>query len=158
MFHVKHYLLIFYILLSVNAFSQMSSVVLNDPPLKINIKTDEKIVVFNAQQPGFNLLNPLSKELYYWTNFCRSNPRIFWDSVITPILKDQPGLRGQYAESLKQELLTLKKLPYLSLNPQLIKIAQSHAGDIGLKSAKISHTSIDGRTFENRGFIILYPI
>lgn len=128
----------------------MSSVVLNDPPLKINIKPDQKIIDFNEKQPGFNLLNTQSKELYYWTNYCRSNPGMFWDSVIVPVLNSQPGLRGNYAESLKNELNSLKKLPYLILSPSLIKIAQAHADDIGLKSAKISHTSTDGRTFETR--------
>ncbi|MEO8116041.1 MAG: hypothetical protein ABI653_00245, partial [Bacteroidota bacterium] len=64
-FHVKHFFLISCILLTDNAYSQMSSVVLNDPPLKINIKADQKIIDFNEKQPGFNLLNTQSKELYY---------------------------------------------------------------------------------------------
>lgn len=149
-FHVKHFLCICVILLTVNGYSQMSSVILNDPPLKLTIKPDEKIIAFNEKQPGFNLLNPLSKELYYWTNYCRSNPGMFWDSVIVPVLNSQPGLRGSYAESLKKELTSLKKLPYLILSPALIKISQAHADDIGSKSAKISHTSTDGSTFEMR--------
>ncbi|MBS1731436.1 MAG: CAP domain-containing protein [Bacteroidetes bacterium] len=136
--------------LSNGVFAQMSSVVLNDPPLKISIQTDQNIIDFNENQPGFNLLNPMSRELYYWTNFCRSHPKIFWDSIIAPILSTQPDLQGDYAESLKKELFSIKKLPYLNLNAQLIKIAQSHASDIGLKNAKISHTSTDGRTFVDR--------
>lgn len=147
---MKQFLFLFLILLYSKGFSQMSCVILNDPPLKINIKADDKVIAFNEKQPGFNLLNPLSKELYYWTNYCRSNPAMFWDSVIVPVLNTQPGLRGPYAQSLKAELLAVKKLPYLMLSPSLIKISQAHAEDIGSKSAKISHTSTDGRTFEMR--------
>ena len=149
-FHVKHFLIVCIIFLNFNANAQMSSVVLNDPPIRLKITPDEKIIAFNETQPGFKLLNNQSKELYYWTNFCRNNPRMFWDSVVAPVLNEQPGLRGAYAESLKKELYSLKRLPYLSLNTALIKIAQEHANDIGEKSAKISHTSTDGRSFETR--------
>lgn len=149
-FHVKHILVAFGIFFTLNGYAQMPSVVLNDVPIQLKLQPDAKIISFNEKQPGFKLLNAQSKELYYWTNYCRSNPRTFWDSVVVPILNVQPGLKGSYAESLKNDLYSLKKLHYLSLNIALIKIAQEHASDIGEKNAKISHTSTDGRTFETR--------
>ncbi len=111
---------------------------------------DKSVSVFNEKQAAFPQLNQQAKTLYYWTNYCRKNPRRFWDSIMVPVLQEHPTWLSAYTKSLQQDLYNTPPLALLSLNRELIKIAQEHANDIGLKGAKISHNSTDGRSFFDR--------
>ncbi|HEX6914425.1 MAG TPA: CAP domain-containing protein [Chitinophagaceae bacterium] len=127
-----------------------SVVVLEQRSINFNLSIDQEIVNWNASFRGFESLSKEEKEIYYWTNYSRKDPRRFWDSVMVPIMVTFPQLRGAYAASLKQDLYATRRLPLLALSDTLNQTSKSHAEDIGFKSASISHTSTNGTRFSER--------
>lgn len=112
---------------------------------------DSTVLRFNVALPGYDKLNELSKDLLYWTNYSRKNPRRYWDSVVLPIISVFPQLKGAYSESLKNDIQAIKKnLPLFSLDVALNNMAQSHANDITAKNAKPGHNASDGTNFQQR--------
>jgi hypothetical protein len=103
-----------------------------------------------ARQPHFNTLSPPEKEFYYWVNYSRANPRRFFDSVVTPISESYPELKGEFLESLRNDVATIDSLPLLVLTPGLIKVAKAHAKDITSHNVNPSHNSTNGNTFADR--------
>lgn len=148
MFHVKPFL-IFLLVFPFVSFSQhMGSTRLEIKELPVPPQKDIQIEEFVRRFSSS--LNSTQEEWFYWTNYSRSNPRRFWDSVVAPILKVYPSLRNSYANSLKVDLYRVGPLPLLQLNENLSRIAQSLAGELAKKGAKPSHTSPSGSTFEDR--------
>ncbi|WP_207497197.1 CAP domain-containing protein [Aridibaculum aurantiacum] len=90
------------------------------------------------------------REWFYWTNFSRSKPRVFWDSVVAPILSTHPNLRTSYAASLKKDLYATGPLEMLKPNAILSSLAQAHANELKKRNAPPSHTSPSGATFQDR--------
>ncbi len=115
-------------------------------PINRNLAVD----TWNLSQKGYQQLPEESKQLLYWTNFCRNNPIKFWDSVIMPVLTTFPTLKGKESESLQKELYAKGNLPMFVLNEKLVTIAQAHAEDIGRKKANPSHNSTNGTDFGTR--------
>lgn len=111
---------------------------------------DPEVVAFLDEQPDFQNMDQRSKDWFYWTNYSRSNPRRFWDSVISPILKTFPTLKNSYTISLQMELYRSAVLPQVKPNKSLAKVAQQLAGELAAKKASPSHTSPSGSTFQDR--------
>jgi len=111
---------------------------------------DDEVVAFNKSQPNYNKLNNREKEYYYWINYSRKNPDMFWDSICAPIIKKQPSLRTKYAISLKADLIKADALPMFRLNDTLLRTAGSHAKDVAKTKKGISHNSTNGKTFSDR--------
>jgi hypothetical protein len=132
------------------SYSQMASIELISKPVPQPVVREESVTKWNTQQPGYQGLSEGSKEFLYWVNFCRSNPERFWDSVIRPVLKAFPNLKGPESESLYKDLLSNGPLPMFTLNTTLTRTAQSHATDITSKSARPGHNSTDGTDFGTR--------
>jgi hypothetical protein len=132
------------------SYSQMASIELISKTVPQPVSLEKPVTKWNTQQPGYQGLSEGSKEFLYWVNFCRSNPVRFWDSVIQPVLKAFPNLRGPESESLYKDLMANGPLPMFVLNTTLTRLAQAHAADITSKSARPSHTSTDGTDFGTR--------
>ncbi len=98
----------------------------------------------------YNALNSEAKQLFYWINYSRINPKRFWDSVLVPVLKVFPELKGDFTNSLFKDLYSLKNLPMFSLNESLCRMSQQHSDEIGKPGLPMSHDSPDGSTFDNR--------
>jgi len=148
MFHVKLFLLIFLLFPFLLKAQHMGSTRLEikelpAPPAK-ETQIEEYVSQFSAS------LTPTQKEWFYWTNYSRSNPKRFWDSVVAPILKIYPSFRNSYTISLKEDLYKASPLPFVKHNEELAKVAQSLAGGLAEKKASPSHTSPSGVTFEDR--------
>jgi hypothetical protein len=137
------------LLLPFAAFSQ-SVVTLEQKEIRFNLSRDAEIDQWNSSFKSFNKLSKEEKEIFYWTNYSRKDPQRFWDSIMVPVLSAFPQLRGKFASSLNNDLSASSRLPLLALNDTLILSAKSHALDIGLKTANVSHTSTDGTTFSKR--------
>src|SRR6476469_1236534 len=155
MFHVKQVLACFAFLITISKTSSaqkiFSTVRLEDKPVKIHAPLDSGLLAFNRSQPGYEKLSPQEKDWYYWTNWSRKNPRLFWDEVAEPILSVHTTLlSGSYARSLKEDLYAAESLPYLRLNDTLLHTSLGHALDIGIKEAEFGHNGTDGRTFQQR--------
>jgi hypothetical protein len=142
-------LFILLLLLPFGAFSQ-SVVTLEQKEIRFNLGRDVEVDQWNSSFKSFNKLSKDEKEILYWTNYSRKDPQRFWDSVMIPVLSAFPQLRGKFASSLQTDLSASSRLPLLALNDTLILSAKSHALDIGLKTANVSHTSTDGTTFSKR--------
>jgi hypothetical protein len=95
-------------------------------------------------------LNSTQREWFYWTNFSRSNPKRFWDSVIAPILEIHPNFRNSYVTSLKEDLYKASPLPLVKPNDFLFKTAQQLATKLAEKKVMPSHTDPSGVTFQER--------
>lgn len=142
--------LLFILLLLPFAALSQSVVVLEQKEVPFNLSKDEEVMRWNASFRNFEKLSNEEKEILYWTNYSRKDPVRFWDSVMVPILNTFPQLKSRFATSLKSDLQKAGKLPLLALNDTLIMAARSHALDIGLKTATVSHTSTNGVTFADR--------
>ena len=149
LFHVKPFLLCL-VLLPLFGSSQLTTIWLKDKTVPLPTSVDSAVIFWNSQQPDYSKLSEPVKEWYYWTNYARKNPRLFWDSAAAPIIKAFPELSGKYSASLKEELYKGAPLPLFSLNPILIRTAQSHATDIAISNSKPSHNSSNGDDFAFR--------
>lgn len=150
MFHVK--LIIFFIFLiprvgRAQHFGTTTLAVKNLPSLPARI---DSIDWFLNKSTFFTPLNSNQKEWFYWTNYSRNNPKMFWDSVILPILKVYPSFRNGYTNSLENDLTAAKPLPLLYPNPKLLSTSHSLAKELAASNASPSHTSPSGVTFQER--------
>jgi len=100
--------------------------------------------------PLYNQSSEQTREWYYWTNYSRSSPRHFYDSVVVPVLTTYPNLKSSYSNSLRNDLYATRPLPMLRPSSVLTGLAQSHADDLKEARASISHTSPSGATFQAR--------
>lgn len=149
MFHVKQILSIFFISFSFSVNAQKTIMFQNLPNFN-PAQTNEIVLNWNESQTGFQSLSPVEKEFYYWVNYSRLYPSRFLDSVIMPIVKANPQLKGENLESLKKELNSTNSLVLLGLSEPLIKMASYQAENITSNNAKPSHTSVNGETFPER--------
>jgi hypothetical protein len=111
---------------------------------------DASLEAYVNSFPESKLLTAEKKNWFYWTNYSRSNPRRFWDSVVLPLLKVYPQFQNGYSTSLKRDLYAAKPLPFLKPNPTLEASAQHQASALANAKANPSHTSPDGQTFGQR--------
>lgn len=139
-----------FFLIPLFSFSQLSVVELEAKQVPEPITRDAAVDRWNLSQPGYSLLSKEAKDLLYWTNYSRNNPKKFWDSAVAPILAVFPSLNKQEARSIALILGQAGQLPMFTLNAQLVKTAQSHAADIAGKNARPSHTSTNGADFGTR--------
>jgi hypothetical protein len=150
MFHVKHFLLLFLFLPLVAISQHMGSTTLIVKELpRVPIK-DVVVDSYLNQFAEASGLTGQQKEWFYWTNYSRSNPRRFWDSVVAPLIATYPNLKNDYSNSLKNDLYNVAPLPLLKPNINLIKIAQKQAKELAEKEARPSHTSPAGVSFSER--------
>ena len=149
MFHVKHFSFLF-LFLPFISFSQMGMTELPAKSFPVFKQTDTEVNHFNRQFPDFESLPAEKKEWFYWTNYSRKNPRLFYDSVIEPLLKDYPSLHTSNVSSLKRDLYKAVSLSMVKPNNQLHKVAQSFANEMAGKNSSPSHISPSGSTFQSR--------
>jgi len=105
---------------------------------------------WNNHQGSFNKLSHPEREFYYWVNYSRLNPKLFFDSVVRPIVTIYPQLKGDNLESLEKDIAKMQSLPLLTLNGSLTQMAKTHAIDIVSHEATPSHNSTNGQTFSER--------
>ncbi|WP_018616080.1 CAP domain-containing protein [Segetibacter koreensis] len=150
MFHVKQFILLF-ILFPFISFSQhFGSTVLPVKPLPVLPAKDALILDLLQSAPEYNSLNPYQKEWFYWTNYSRRNPKVFWDSVVVPILENYPTLNNSNTVSLKSDLYNSTPLPPTKPSLKLLETSQRLASELSSKTASPSHTSPSGATFSDR--------
>lgn len=150
MFHVKQVL---FLILLVPFFTFSQHFGKTTLPLKAMPSLPPKnspIVNFLEGFPDYNSLNSVQKDWFYWTNYSRSNPKRFWDSIISPILTNFPTLRNSYVQSLKEDLYKSSPLPLVKPNVSLLKASQAFANEMASQNASPSHTSPSGSTFSDR--------
>ncbi len=147
---MRKLLVVLLFILPLLSLAQVSMIELESKPVPEPVERDTTVDNWDFAQPGFKKLPQQAKQLLYWTNYCRNNPKKFFDSAVAPILVDFPTLNRPEANSLRADLFSTGPLPMFSLNEILVKTAQLHASDIGRNKGKLGHNSTDGTDFGTR--------
>lgn len=150
MFHVKRFLILSFFIPCFSFSQHMGTTILEVKELPGLPKQDVAVDSFLNRYPETALLGVKQREWFYWTNYSRSNPARFWDSVVSPILAIYPNFRNTYTNSLKTDLYNAKALPYIKPNKALASTAQQLANELAEKGSLPSHTSPSGVTFQQR--------
>lgn len=153
MFHVKPLLLLIFLMPLLACAQHFSTSTIEVRPLPQMPATDMHIEQYIQQFAGAANLSAEAKEWFYWTNFSRAKPRVFWDSVVAPILQTFPNLKSSYSNSLRRDLYNSPSLPMLKPNDALTSVAQAHANELKKRNSPPSHTSPSGKTFQDRMMI-----
>src|SRR4051812_23378480 len=104
MFHVKLIviaLLFFSLAASAQKMGSTTLEVKSLPPLP---KPDLSIKELLASNAEYRQLSEKELEWFYWINYSRKNPRIFWDSVVSPLILTYPSFKGGNSASLRDDL------------------------------------------------------
>lgn len=131
------------------SFCQFSKTVLEYKIVPVPVKRIASVDSFNMQQPLFAKLSNEEKEVVYYINVARSNPKYFWDSLVMPILHSFPNLVGTNSKSLYKDLTQKGSLPMFSLHQNLINAARFHSNDMA-QTGNFSHSSSNGTNFVER--------
>jgi uncharacterized protein YkwD len=137
------------ILLPQLSFPQ-GSMVLEEKPFTLNLTRNIAIDSFLTQSTFLKSFSSEEQAVFYWVNLLRIDPSGFKNQVIFPFLSTFPEANTNYAKSLLQDLD--KQLPLQLIEPSsfLGKETSEHAKDLALKQKAISHSSSDGRSFQQR--------
>ncbi|MEY3921119.1 MAG: hypothetical protein RL634_880 [Bacteroidota bacterium] len=148
MFHVKHILLAF-IFLPVLSFSQ-GNFSLRDTPFVVKVPVDEALQTFLDRELSKSGCTKEEREFFYWVNYLRKNPGLFYSNCVVPFLKQFPEASGKEAKSLEKDLLASSKLSLFSFSVAATDAAIIHCADLALKQSNIGHVSSDGKNFSAR--------
>jgi uncharacterized protein YkwD len=148
MFHVKQFLFVL-ILLPVLSFSQ-GSMQLEDKPFNSKQARIKSVDSFLASFKSFKNYSEEEQAFFYWVNALRTDPTAFKEQVIEPFLVSFPEAKSNYAKSLLIDLTNQDPLPLVEPNAVLTKATLEHASDLVHNQKGISHSSSDGRNFQQR--------
>lgn len=148
MFHVKHivFVLLFFPVL---LFAQ-GNFSLRDTPFIVKLPIDPNVGKQVERELVSSGLSNEEREFFYWVNYMRSNPTLFYTNCVIPFLKQFPEANGKEAKSLEKDLLASSKLPLFSFSKAATDAAKIHCSDLALKQSNIGHISSDGKNFSVR--------
>lgn len=150
MFHVKQF---FFLLFLLPFFSFAQHFGATTLPVRAMPKLPPKnilILKFLDNYSEYKSLDSAQKEWFYWTNYSRSNPKRFWDSIVSPIITAYPTLNNSFTSSLKKDLHAAGPLPSVKPNTNLLKVSETFSREMSSKNASPSHTSPSGVAFPDR--------
>jgi hypothetical protein len=98
----------------------------DNPPADYSVWDDPKYLAANSAK-NEDYLTVKEKEVYYYLNLVRMNPKLFADTY----LRDLKNSDDDYESSLYTELQALKPLPELQPNRKLFESAECHARECG---------------------------
>lgn len=150
LFHVKRFTLFF--IASIFSIKNMAqgSISLPDKEFIYKVSLDTSLQdVLNADK-NYISLPESEKESIYWVNYVRKQPSKFKQDIIDPFLKQFPEAKSQYSSSLISDLTHAPSSPILTIDSKLMRVAKSHAQDLGSSGHSISHKSTSGKSFQER--------
>ena len=119
-------------------------------PFKMNLARDKKVDSFLTSFRSLQSFSLEEQALYYWVNVLRSNPPLFRKQIIEPFLEQFPEASTSYAKSLLSDLDNQAPISLVAPSKLLAKTSREQANDIAYKQKEISHSSSDGRNFQQR--------
>ena len=119
-------------------------------PFKMNLARDKKVDSFLTSFKSLQSFSLEERALYYWVNVLRSNPPLFRKQIIDPFLEQFPEAKTSFAKSLLSDLDNQAPLSLVAPSELLAITSREHANDIAFKQKEISHSSSDGRSFQQR--------
>lgn len=148
MFHVKHIVILFFLFPFLS--NAQGNFTLKDTPFVVHIPVDEQIQSQLERELSKSGSSKEEKEFFYWVNYLRKNPGLFYTNCVVPFLKQFPEANGKEAKSLEKDLMASPKLTLFSFSPVATGAAKEHCADLALKQNSIGHTSSDGKSFSTR--------
>jgi len=148
---MHHLLYLFLLLLLPFGSRAQGYITLQDKPFEFSHTLDQEIWSWLEKQEGFSALNKDQQLMYYWTNLFRKDPKGFHESVVREFLRQFPEANSPAAKSLEKDISSIKgPLPYLAPDAGLLQMSRLHAKDLAGRNGVISHTSSDGKNFNQR--------
>ena len=148
MFHVKQFILVL-ILFPIISFSQ-GTMQLEDKPFVSKQARVRSVDSFLVSFKSFKSYSSDEQAFFYWVNVLRSDPGAFKEQIIEPFLASFPEANSNYSKSLLSDLSHQEPLPLVEPNTLLTKATKEHAYDLVHNQKGISHSSSDGRNFQQR--------
>ena len=148
MFHVKHIVLLA-LFLPLLSFSQ-GNFSLRDTTFILNLPIDANVGKYIERELSSSGLSKEEREFFYWVNYMRNNPALFYTNCVVPFLKQFPEANGKEAKSLEKDLRASSRLPLFSYSSAATDAAKIHCADLALKQSNIGHISSDGKNFSAR--------
>lgn len=150
MFHVKRLLFSLFMLQVLAGFGQ-GVLTLKDKPFQLKHEYDSVLLRQLATSSLYTGLSTSEKELFYWTNYFRQNPRRFWETIVADFLVQFPEAKSAYSKSLETDIKKAPlTLPIVLPDNGLLNSSRFHANDLVKRGGIISHTSSNGKTFVQR--------
>lgn len=95
-------------------------------------------------------MSEIEKDVFYFINLVRINPKKFKNEVLTPYLKaNKKSYSKKYVRSLKRDLDNTSPLTTLFYTDKLFDFAKHHARTTG-KAGKVGHRSVFMKNYKSR--------
>ena len=150
MFHVKRLIIFVFLICGFSGYAQ-GVLTLKDRPFEIKHQYDEALLRQLEANTLYSSLSTSERNVFYWTNYFRQDPRRFYETIIVEFLNQFPEAKSSYSRSLE---LDIKKAPQslalLMPDEGLLATSKRHASDLVKRGGIISHTSSNGKTFVQR--------
>jgi Cysteine-rich secretory protein family len=150
MFHVKNMLFLLFVLVATEGYSQ-GVLTLKDKPFSYTHTYDTALIRHLEANKTYSTLSVKEKDLFYWTNYFRKDPRRFYETIVVEFLKQFPEAKSTYTKSLEADI---KKAPValsvLLPDNGLLTAAHLHASDLIKRGNVLSHNSSSGKNFVQR--------
>lgn len=152
MFHVKQFIFfIFFVSFLSNSKGQGTKQAIFEVKELPNWPIKDSVILKPLLKNPLINGDPQVLDMFYWTNYSRKYPKIFWSKIVEPFLNIYPQFRTTFATSLKNDLFNLNNaLPLLEPDSLLFCISKKHAKDLQENWPTISHNSSKGKTFTER--------
>src|SRR5215203_6890929 len=144
MFHVKQLLVFICMLSLVEVMKAQGTITLEDKVFNYDSSRVSMVDKFLEQFPILQKQSEIERDVYYWTDVLRADPKQFLKTYVIPFLNQFPEAKGSSANSLISDLKNLSALPLFAPRENLIKASRSHSIDLA-KHNRISHNSSDGK-------------
>lgn len=106
-------------------------------------KWDDKTIEKARTYTDNDKIGALEKEVIFYTNLCRINPKLFADTYVQQYLDDNE-LKSSYTGSLIRDLKKAPKLDVLKFDKDLYYCARAHAESNGKKGLE-GHQNFNSR-------------
>ena len=146
---MKHYFLCLFLLASSICLSQ-GNILLEEQVFQFTHSYDQELNTRLLSDSSYAKLPESERLFFYWTNLFRKNPESFAKHFIKPFLIQFSSANNRSSSSLLQDLIGIKKLPFLLPNAQLCQLSRAHAVDLAINQKELSHVSSTGKDFGTR--------
>lgn len=150
MFHVKKLVLIILGFYSITGHSQ-GVLTLQDKPFEFRHTFDTTLLRQLEENSYYKGLSVNEKDLFYWTNYFRQNPKRFYAQIIQEFLNQFPEAKSAYSRSLEVDIKKApENLPLFIPDKGLLNTSREHARDLIKRGNVISHSSSSGKSLSQR--------
>lgn len=150
MFHVKHALLPFALIMFQQTGYSQARVTIQNKPFSISTQRKDSIQELLSSNLHYNALSPLERDFFYWVNHLRSNPPLFARDFVLLYLEQFPEMENTSLWDLVKELSGMESLQLLIPDAALSSAAKKHGMDLANTGRSLTHIGSKGKDFATR--------